>query len=152
MLHGKVYEADLSDCDIIMGLDFMVSNSAGALQHHATLIRGANNRLSWLSTHYAHGGSEWSGDEADKIVRAVKAAGIKSKGGDGEHLQEYGLSRDAFCCMRKGLGMDTTSTVLSASEEAPELQKCARYWHKGDSAWKEHWGTERWGHLYLNGA
>ena len=31
MLHGKFYEADLFDWDIIMGYDFMVSNSAGAL-------------------------------------------------------------------------------------------------------------------------
>ena len=75
-----------------MGYDFMVSNSAGALPHRATLICEANKRLSWLSTHYFPGGSVWTGDEEEKIVRAVKAAGIKSKGGDGEHLQGYGLS------------------------------------------------------------
>ena len=82
----------------------------------------------------------------------MKAAGIKSKGGDGEHLQEYGLPRDAYCCMMKGLGMETPSTHVFASTEAPRLQKCARYWHKGDSAWNKHWGTERWGHLYVHGA
>ena len=55
MVHGKFYEADLSDWGIIMRYDFMVSNSAGALPHRATLIREANDRLSWLSTHYAPG-------------------------------------------------------------------------------------------------
>ena len=48
--------------------------------------------------------------------------------------------------------MDTPSTDVFASEEAPKLQKCARYWHKGDSAWNKHWGAERWGHLYVHGA
>ena len=58
MLHGKFDEADLSDWDIIMCYDYMVSNPAGALQHCATLIREANKRLSWLSTHSAPGGSQ----------------------------------------------------------------------------------------------
>ena len=96
MLKGKFYEADLPDWDIIMGYDLMVSNSAGTLPHCATLIPEANEKLSWLSTHYAPGGSQRTGDEEEKIVRAVKAAGIKSKGSDGEHLQEYGLSRKAY--------------------------------------------------------
>ena len=116
-----------------MGYDFMVSNSAGALLHRATVIPEANGRLSWLSTHYAPGGSQWTGDEEEKTVFAVGAAEMKSKGGNGEHLQEYGLSRDAYCCMMEGLGMDTPSTDVFASKEAPKLQKCARYWHKDDS-------------------
>ena len=85
-------------------------------------------------------------------MRAVEAAGTKSKGGNGEHLQEYGLSRDADCRLMEGLGMDTPSTDVFASKEAPNLQKCARYWHKGDSAWNKHWNAERWGHLYVHGA
>ena len=152
MLHGKFCQTDLSDWDIIMGYDFMVSNSAGALPHCAKLIREANERLSWLSTHYVPGGSQWTGDEEEKIVRAVKAAGIKSKDGDEEHLQEYGLFRDGYCRMMEGLGMDTPSTGVSASKEAPKLQKCARYWHKGDSAWNKHWDAEKWGHLYVHGS
>ena len=48
MLHGKFYQADLLNWDIIMGYDFMVSNSARALPHQATLIPEANERLSWL--------------------------------------------------------------------------------------------------------
>ena len=65
MLHGKFYEAYLSDWDIIMGYDFMGSNSARALPHLATLIREANERLSWLSTHYAPRGPRWTGVEED---------------------------------------------------------------------------------------
>ena len=82
----------------------------------------------------------------------MKAAGIKSEGGDGEHLEENGLSWDAYCRMMEGLGMDTPSTDVFASKEAPKLQKCARYRHKGDSAWNKHWGAEMWGNLYLHGA
>ena len=37
--------------------------------------------------------------------------------------------------MMEDSGMDTASTYVSASKEAPKLQKCARYWQKGDSAW-----------------
>ena len=152
MLNGTFYEANLSHWDIITGYDFMVSNSAGALPHRPTLTREANERLSWLSTHYAPGGSQWTGDEEEKIVCAVKAAGMKSKGGDGEHLQEYGLSGDAYCRIMEGLGIDKPSTDVFASKEAPKLQKCARYWHKGDSSCNKHWGAERWGHLYVHGA
>ena len=123
MLHGKFYEADLSDRDIMMGYDFMVSNSAGALPHRATHIREANEGLSWLSTHPAPGGSQWTGDEEDQIDRAVKAAGFESNGGDGEHLQEYGPSQDAYCRMMEGLGMDTSSTDVFASKKGSQVAK-----------------------------
>ena len=86
------------------------------------------------------------------MLRALKAARIKSNGGNPEHLQEYGLSRAAFCRMMEALCMDTPSTNAFASKGAPKLQKCVRYWHKGDSAWKKHWGAERWGHMYVHGA
>ena len=104
MLHGTFYEADLSDWDIIMGYVYMVSNSGQALPHGATLIREANERLSGLSTHC---GSQWTGQEEEKIVRAAKAAGIRPKSYDGEHLQEYRLFQDAYCRMMEALGMDT---------------------------------------------
>ena len=121
MLHGKFYEADLSNWDIIMRSDFMASNSAGALPHLATLIPKANEGLFWLLTHYAAGGSQWTGEEGEKIVGVVRAAGIKSKGSDGEHLQEYGLSRDAYCCVMEALIMETRLTDVFASQEAPEV-------------------------------
>ena len=81
----------------------------------------------------------------------MKAAGIKAKGGDGEHLQEYGLSREAYRQMMEALGMEVPLTDVFATKEAPKLQKCARYWHKGDSAWDKHRGAERWGHLHVQG-
>ena len=143
MFHRKFWEADLSNSEIIMGYDFMVSNSAGALRHRARLICEANERLSWLSTHYAPGGSELIGEEKEKIVRAVKRAGIRSKSGNGEHLKEHGLSGDAYCRTIEALGMDTPSTNVRASKEAPKLQTFARYWHKGDSAWNKHWCAEK---------
>ena len=52
-LHAKFYQANLSDWDIIMGYDFLVSYSAGALPHCATLLHEANKMFSSLSTHYA---------------------------------------------------------------------------------------------------
>ena len=93
MLYGNFYEAHRCDWDITMGYIFMASNSAGALPHCATLILEANQRLSWLSTHDAPGGSQWTKEEEEEILGAVRAAGIKSKGSNGEHFQEYGLSR-----------------------------------------------------------
>ena len=87
MLQGTFYVAHLPDWDIIRGYDFMVSCSAGALPYCAVIIREANERLSWLSTHDASGGSQWTGDEEQKLVLAVKVAGMRSKGGDEEHLQ-----------------------------------------------------------------
>ena len=48
--------------------------------------------------------------------------------------------------------MDTPSTDVLASKKAPKLQKCVRYWHKGDSVCNKHWGAERWGHLYVQRA
>ena len=121
MLHGKFYEADLTDGDIIMSYDSMVSISAGALPHRATLIRQANERLSWSLSHYAPGGSQWTRNEEKKIFGALKAAVIKSKGGDGEHLQEYDLSPDASCRIMEGLGMDTPSTDIIPSKKAFKL-------------------------------
>ena len=152
MLHGTFYEANLCHWDIVMGSDFMVSNSAGALPLPATLIREANKRLLLLSSHYAPDGSQWTRDEEEKLVRAVEAAGIKSTGSDGEHLQKYDLSCEACQRMMEALGRETPLMDVFASKEAPKLQKCARYWHKGDSAWDKHWGAQRGCHLYVHGA
>ena len=66
------------------------------------------------------------------MVGAVKAAGIKSKGDDGELLLGCGLLRDAHCRMMEAPGMDTPSTDVFASQEAPKLQECGTYCHKGD--------------------
>ena len=84
------------------------------------------------------GRSQWTGEEEEKNVGAMKGTGIKSRGSNGEHPQQCRLSRDAYCRMMEALGMETALTDVSASQEAPKLQKGARYWHKGDSAWEKH--------------
>ena len=38
-LSGNFYVADITDWDMIMGYDFMVGNTIGALPHRATLVR-----------------------------------------------------------------------------------------------------------------
>ena len=78
-LSGNFYVADITDWDMIMGYDFMVSSSIGALPHRATLVREDDERLTWLSTDYACGSSQWNAEEEDRIVRAVQAVGAKSR-------------------------------------------------------------------------
>ena len=86
LLSGNFYAADISDWDIIMGYDFMVINSTGALPHRATLVREAKECLTWLSTDHAGGLSQWTGDEGERILRAVKTVSMKFNGDRGGHL------------------------------------------------------------------
>ena len=58
-LSGNFYVADITDWDMIMGYDFMVENAIGALPHCAVLVREDNECLTWLSTDYACGSSQW---------------------------------------------------------------------------------------------
>ena len=67
MLQGNFYGANAPDWDIIMGYDFMVSNSARALPDRATLIHEANKMLSWPLTYYAPRGSQLTRDEEEKL-------------------------------------------------------------------------------------
>ena len=69
VLSGNFYAADISDWDIILGYDFMVSNAIGALPHRATLVRKDKERLTGLSTDHAPGLSQWTGDEEETILR-----------------------------------------------------------------------------------
>ena len=96
--------------------------------------------------------SQWTGDEEEKIVRAVKAAEIKSKGSNEEHLQAYGSSCDPYQRVAQALDMEIPLTDVFASQGVPKFQKCARYWHKEDSAWDEYWGAQRWGNLSVHTA
>ena len=59
-LSGNWYVADITDWDMIMGYDFMVANAIGALHHRATLVREDDECLTWLSTDYACGSSQWN--------------------------------------------------------------------------------------------
>ena len=57
-LSENFYVANLTDCNLIMGYDVMVSNAIGALPHRATLVGVDDEHLTWLSTDYACGSSQ----------------------------------------------------------------------------------------------
>ena len=71
-LSGNFYVADIIDWDMIMGYDFMMGNAIEALPHRAALVREDNECLTWLSTDYACGSSQWNAEEEDRIVQAVE--------------------------------------------------------------------------------
>ena len=151
-LSGNFYVADITDLDMIMGYDFMVGNAIGALPHRATLVREDNECLTWLSTDYACGSSQWSAEEEDRIVQAVQAVGAKSRGDRGVQLTEYGMVPQVYARMIQTLGAEAPETDVFASRDAQLLRKCRRHWHRGDSAWHRHWGLKEWGPMYWNGS
>ena len=131
VLSGNFYAANIFDWDIIMGYDFMVSNAIGALPHRATLVGEDKERLTWLSTDHAPGLSQWTGDEEERIVRAVKTVSTKFNGDRGGHLMEYGMAPQVYNRMVQQLGGEKPDTDVFASRDAPQLRKCTRHWHKG---------------------
>ena len=138
VLSGNFYAAEISGCYIIMGFDFLVGNAIGALPHRATLVREDRERLTWLSTDHAPGLSQWTGDEEERIVRAVKTTSTKFNGDRGGHLMEYGMAPQVYNRMVQQLGGEKPETDVFASRDALQLRKCTRHWHKGDSAWSKH--------------
>ena len=152
VLSGNFYAADISDWDIIMGYDFMVSNAIGALSHRATLVREDKECLTWLSTDHAPGLSQWTRDEEQRMGRAVKTVSTKFNGDRGGHLMEYGMAPQVYNRMVQQLRGEKPETAVFASRDAPQLRKCTRHWHKGDSAWSKHWGLKEWGPMYWHGA
>ena len=151
-LSGNFYVADITDWDIIMGYDFMVANAIGALPHRATLVREDDECLTWLSTDYACGSSQWNAEEEDRIVQAVQAVGAKSRGDRGVQLTEYRMAPQVYDRMIQTLGAEAPETDVLASRDAPLLRKCRRHWHRGDSAWHRHWGLKEWGPMYWHGS
>ena len=151
-LSGNFYVADITDWDMIMGYDFMVANAIGALPHRATLVREDDECLTWLSTDYSCGSSQWNAEEEDRIVRAVQAVGAKSRGDRGVQLTEYGMAPQVYTRMIQTLGAEVPETDVFASRDAPLLRKCRRHWHRGDSAWHRHWGLKEWGPMYWHGS
>ena len=89
-LSGNVYVADITDWDMIMGYDFMVGNAIVALPKCATLVPEDDECLTWLSTDYVCGSSQWNAEEEDRIAQAVQAVGANSRGDRGVQLTEYG--------------------------------------------------------------
>ena len=132
--------ADITDWDMIMGYDFMVANAIGALPHRATLVREDDECLTWLSTHYACGSSQWNAEEEDRIVQAVQAVGAKFRGDREVQLTQYGMAPQVYARMIQTLGAEAPEMDIFASRDAPLLRKCRRHWHRGDSAWHRHWG------------
>ena len=151
-LSGNFYVADITDWDTIMGYDFMVGNTIGALPHRATLVQEDNECLTWLSTDYACGSSQWTAEEEDRIVQAVQPVGAKSRGDRRVQLTEYGMGPQVYARMIQTLGAEAPETDGFASRDAPLLRKCRRYWHRGDSAWHRHWGLKEWGPMYWHGS
>ena len=151
-LSGNFYVADITDWDMIMGYDFMVANAIGTLPHRATLVREDDECLTWLSTDYACGSSQWNAEEEDPIVPAVQAVGAKSRGDRGVQLTEYGMAPQVYDRMIQTLGAEAPGTDVFASRDAPLLRKCRRHWHRGDSACHRHWGLKEWGPMYWHGS
>ena len=108
VLSGNSYDADISDRDIFIGYGFMVSNAIGALPHYATLVREDKERLTWPFTDHAPGLSQWTGDEEERIVRAVKTVSTKFNRDRGGHLMEYGMAPPVYNRMVQQLGGEKT--------------------------------------------
>ena len=151
-LSGDFIVADITDWDMIMGYDFMVANAIGAPPLRATLVREDDECLTWLSTDYACGSSQWNAEEEDRIVQAVQAVGAKCRGDRGVQLTEYGMAPQVYARMIQTLGAEAPETDVFASRDAPLLRKCRRHWHRGDSAWHRHWGLKEWGPMYWHGS
>ena len=135
-----------------MGYDFMVGNAIGALPHCATLVREDNECLTWLSTDYACGSSQWNAEEEDRIVQAVQAVGAKSRGDRGVQLTEYGMAPQVYARMIQTLGAQGPKTDVFASRDAPLSRKRRRHCNPGDSAWHRHRGLKEWGPMYWHGS
>ena len=126
-LSGNFYTADITEWNMIMGYDFMMGNAIGALLHRATLVREYNECLTWLSTDYACGSSQWNAEEEDRIVQAVQAVGAKSREDRGVQLKEYGMAPQVYARMIQTLGAEAPETDVFVSRDAPLLRKCRRH-------------------------
>ena len=151
-LSGNFYVADITDWDMITGYDLMVANAIGALPHRATLVWEDEECLTWLSTDYAWGSSQWNAEEEDQIVEAVQAVGAKSRGDRGVQLTEYRMAPKVYARMIQTLGAEAPETDVFVSRFPSFLRKCRRHWHGGDSAWHRRWGLKEWGPMYWHGS
>ena len=75
-------------------------------------------------------------------MRAVKTVSTKFNGDCGGHLMEYGMAPQVYNRMVEQLGGDKPGTEVFASRDIPQLRKCTRHLHKGESAWSKHWGLK----------
>ena len=121
-LSGNFYVADITDWDMIMGYDFIVGNAIGSLLHRAMPVREDDECLTWLSTDYACGSSQWNAEEEVLIVQAVQAVGAKSRGDRGVQLTEYGMAPQVYARMIQTLGSEAPETGVFASRDAPIVE------------------------------
>ena len=68
-------------------------------------------------------------------MRAVKTVSIRFNGDRGGPLMEYGMASQVYNRMVQQLGGEKPETDVYVSRHAPQLSKCMKHWHKGDSAW-----------------
>ena len=85
-------------------------------------------------------------------MRAVKTRSTKFNGDRGGHLMDYGMAPQVYNRMVQQLGGEKPDMDLFASRDAPQLRKCTRHWHKGDSVWSKHWGLKERGPMYWHRA
>ena len=117
---GNSYAADISDWDTIIGYDFMVSNVIGAVPHRAMLVGEDKERLTWPPKDHAQGLSQWTGEEEEGIVRAVKTVRTKFHGDCGRHLMEYGMAPQVYNHMVQQLGGKTAEMDGFASRDTQQ--------------------------------
>ena len=84
-------------------------------------------------------------------MRAVKTVSTKFNGDCGGHLMQYGMAPQVYNRMVQQLGGEKPETDVFSFQDAPQLRKCTRHWHTGDSAWSKHWGLKEWGPMYWHG-
>ena len=85
-------------------------------------------------------------------MRAVNTVSTQFNGDRGGHLMEYGMAPQVYSRMVQKLGVEKPKTDVFASMDAPQLRKCTRLWHKGDSARSKQWGLQESGPMYWHGA
>ena len=110
-----------------MGYQFIVRNNIGAFPHRAMFVEEDKECLTWLSTDHAPALSHRTGDEKDRIVRAVKTVSDKFNGDRGGHLIEYGMAPQVYNRMVQQLGGEKPETEVFASWNSPQLRKCTRH-------------------------
>ena len=120
----------------------MAGNAIGAPPHRATLVGEDNECLTWLSTDYACGASQWNAEEEDRMVQGVQAVGVKSRGDRGVQLTEYGMAPQVYARMIQTVGAEAPETDVFASRDAPRLRKCRRHWQSRRLSLAGAWGFE----------
>ena len=70
----------------LWGMHLWLTTPLELFLHRATLVRVDKERLTCLSKNRAPGLSQWTGDEDERIVRAVKTVSTKFNGDRGGHL------------------------------------------------------------------